>query len=334
MIRRGKLPIIAIVLVVSLGVWAVARTDPGRVDTWLGISSQTVDQALAEAFDLEIDYGAIVNYVYDDSPAEKAQLRDGDIIIGVNGRKVTGSDDLIDAIEETGAGHQLRLTVLRNGEEVTLTATLEKRPSGRDRAVRISRSTHDPIVIDIPDFSGVYLGVRMIGLSRQLGDYFGVKRGDGALITEVEEGSPAERADLKAGDVIVRIDDEKVSDRSDVRYVLEDRRAGDTVTVGVIRDRQEKVFSIELEERKERTYFGFDGARVMIPRIDIDIPDIPNFDFYGFGRNVRGWQSPDEEERFRRELQQAMEELREELKNARREIETELQELRDRQKRD
>lgn len=318
-----KITIVAALLVATLSFWALARSSDG--DAWLGISTQTVDYTLAEGFDLDVDYGAIVNYVYDDSPAEKAGLRDGDIIVKVNGKKVTGSDDLIDAIEDAGVGSELSLTVIRDGSEQTFSAVLTERPAKRERVVHINRSGHDPIVIDIPHFSRVYLGVRIMDMSRQLGEYFGVEQGNGALITEVEPDSPAEKAGLKAGDVLVRIDTERVFDRSDVRYVLEDKEAGDVVEATVIRRGQEETMNVELDESGEYSHYGFDGAHVVVPEIDIDIPGIPNLQH--LGRNVRVFEDMEDKKEFERELREAMRELREELKDVRRELEVELKEL-------
>lgn len=327
--QYGKTMIIAALLVATLGLWAVADSSKNSDDAWLGVYSQTVDDNLAEGFDLDIDYGAIVNYVYDDSPADKAGLRDGDVIIEVNGRKMSGSDDLIDAIEDTGVDHELTLTIMRDGTKETLKAVLEPRPSKRERVVHINRKGHAPVVIDIPHFSRVYLGVRMIDLSRQLGEYFGVERGNGALITEVEQDSPADKAGMKAGDVMIRIGDERIFDRSDVRHVLEDKAAGDLVEVVVVRDGQEKSLSVELAEGEDWSNFGFDGARVVVPEIDIDIPDIPNFSGMHLGRNVRIFEDLEDKEEFQRELREAMRELREELKDVRKEIEVEIKELRE-----
>ncbi|MBD3331324.1 PDZ domain-containing protein [candidate division GN15 bacterium] len=321
--RFGSITIVAALLVATLSIWAMASSSDK--DAWLGIATQTVDYTLAEGFDLDVDYGAIVNYVYDDSPADKAGLRDGDIIVKVNGKKVTGSDDLIDTIEDAGVDSELSLTVMRDGSEQTFSAVLTGRPAKRERVVHINRSGHDPIVIDIPHFSRVYLGVRIMDMSRQLGDYFGVEQGNGALITEVEPDSPADKAGLKAGDVLVRLDKERVFDRSDVRYVLEDKEAGDVVEATVIRRGQEETMKVELDESSEWSHYGFDGAHVVVPEIDIDIPGIPNLQH--LGRNVRVFEDMEDKKEFQRELREAMRELREELKDVRRELEVELKEL-------
>ncbi len=96
------------------------------------------------------------------------------------------------------------------------------------------------------------LGVQTEGLTRQLGEYFGVKDGEGVLVRSVEKNSAAEKAGLKAGDVIVKADNEKLTDRSDLSHILRNHRTGGKMTLVVMRDKHEQTLTVTLPDRGSR----------------------------------------------------------------------------------
>ena len=95
--------------------------------------------------------------------------------------------------------------------------------------------------------TGSSYGLVVDNLTPQLGEYFGVKNGEGVLVKSVEEGTPAKAAGFKAGDVIVRVNNQKVADRGDWRSAVRNNRAG-RLTVGIVRDRREQNLTISLPE--------------------------------------------------------------------------------------
>jgi hypothetical protein len=103
----------------------------------------------------------------------------------------------------------------------------------------------------IQTYSSV-LGVQTESLTRQLGDYFGVQNGEGVLVRSVEKGSTAEKAGLKAGDVIIKADNEKLTDRSDLSHILRSHRTGGKMTLVVMRDKHEQTFTVTLPDRGSR----------------------------------------------------------------------------------
>jgi len=103
----------------------------------------------------------------------------------------------------------------------------------------------------IQTYSSV-LGVQTESLTRQLGDYFGVKDGEGVLVRSVEKNSAAEKAGLKAGDVIVKADNEKLTDRSDLSHILRNHRTGGKMTLVVMRDKREQTLTVTLPDRGSR----------------------------------------------------------------------------------
>jgi C-terminal processing protease CtpA/Prc len=94
------------------------------------------------------------------------------------------------------------------------------------------------------------LGIQAEGVGRQLGEYFGIKDGEGLLIKSVEKGGPAEKAGLKAGDVIVRAGNEKVTDRSDLVRILHTHRNGGKVPLSIVRDHKEQTITVDVPEHK------------------------------------------------------------------------------------
>lgn len=284
---------------------ATAKSYKGSKKAWLGVSTQTVDYELAETFDLPVKYGVVVNEVVEDSPAHEAGLEEDDVIIGFDGSKITDADELVEMIDECRPGDEVILTVMREGDEVELTVTLEKRP-GYDKSIRISKSPGNRdyfFSFDYYDDERPYMGVSLLDLTSQLGDYFGLDKGRGALITEVREDSPAKEAGLKAGDVIVSIDEDKIFDSEEVRDFISEKEPGDKVEVTVVRDKKERKFSVEVAEAEEesdayshilfRQFYGPDFDFMLpkkkmktklraLPRIqplpDLDLDDFPSLD--------------------------------------------------------
>jgi len=275
---------------------------------WLGVSIQDVDEDLKEALDLKSAEGVLVNEVVEDSPAEQAGLKKKDVIVKYKGKKVTDAGELTTWVLETKPGEEVRLEIIRDGEKKKPKIVIGKQPKsysllyGEDWDFTPGRKSLY--------FGGKrgYLGVVLEGLSEQLGDYFGVKDGEGALISEVEEDSPAEKAGLEAGDVIVKIDGEEVEDPGDVVEVVTDKEKGDKVEVEVLRDKKKKTFSVEVAER-ESAFGSLEGLK------HLKILDSPR---RGSSADIR---IEIDKERFKEE----MEELKEELK----ELKEELKELKE-----
>jgi len=323
---------VAAIVVLGLVVGpATAKSYKASKKAWLGVHTQTVDYELVETSDLPVKYGVVVNEVVKDSPADEAGLEEDDVIIGFDGSKITDTDELMEMIDEHRPGDEVILTVMREGDEVELTVTLEKRP-GYDKSIRISKSSGNKdyfFSFDYYDDERTYLGVSLLDLTSQLGDYFSVDKGRGALITEVRDDSPAKEAGLKAGDVIVSIDEDKIFDSEDVRDLISEKEAGDKVEVTVVRDKKERRFSVEVAEAEEesdayshilfRQFYGPDFDFMLpkmkakaklraIPRIQT-LPGLDLDDFHGF--------DPDDFD----ELELEMKKLKMELKSLHKEME-------------
>ena len=254
-----------------------------KSNAWLGVYTQSVDRDISDAFELDIDYGAIVNEVLGDSPADEAGIKDGDVIISFDGQKVWDQDDLLDFIEEKKAGASVALELIRDGKSVTVNVELGNRPRSRGLFSRSPRApkanSRNYVFFDrghdnnhkYRKHKNGYVGVSLTPLSDQLADYFGAKSDVGVLITEVSDDSPAEKAGLKAGDVIIAIGKEEISDYSDVKEIVGESDKGDKLTFTILRNKRQQKIEVEVSESEESSfgYRFFSGPDIAI------IPDIP-----------------------------------------------------------
>jgi C-terminal processing protease CtpA/Prc len=148
-----------------------------------------------------------------------------------------------------------------------------------------------------------------------LGDYFGVKDGEGALITEVDEDGPAYKAGLKAGDVIVEADEKKIENTEDLVSTISDMKEGDKVDVKVIRDHKPQSFTVEVEKGEEWSM----GYIKELEKLDILPEEFHEPRIIWKEKKLR---PP------RGELQEELEKLKEDMKDLREELENLKEKLR------
>ncbi len=228
---------------------------------YLGIGVQDIDSQRASTLKLKEVRGAEVTTVNEDGPAAKAGVKDGDVVLEYNGEPVEGKDQLSRLVRETPVGRQVKIGVWRNGAMLTLTATIEARKgmemySGEGNwnmpefSMPDMRNFRVP-EMEIPHFQMLYptplLGIQgePLGNEEQLAEFFGVK--DGVLVKSVNRNSAAEKAGIKAGDVIVKIDDTKVNTTQEITAALRANRSKKTFTVTVVRNRKETPLSVTIE---------------------------------------------------------------------------------------
>ena len=164
---------------------------------YLGVMIQDVNPALEKEFKLKSTEGALVGDVTPKSPAEKAGLKSGDLILDFNGKKVTDSRHLKLEVARTHPGESVPVKILRDGETKTLDVTMKELPGSEQLAK--SDSSH-------PDDNGTLNGVTVAdidGNARQQFELPGTIKG--VVVTEVDPNSPSAEAGLKPGDVIQEI---------------------------------------------------------------------------------------------------------------------------------
>lgn len=182
----------------------------GRVSRgWLGVLIQDVTRELAESFGMPQPRGALVAQVLPDSPAAAAGLQPGDVILSFNGRDVPTSSSLPPLVGATPVGESAGLVVLRRGERVELTIRIEELPE-EDEVASSSESGDKP--------AANRLGLVVRELTPEMRRQFEIESG-GVLIESVDPG-PAESAGLSAGDVILMLDNQPVSNLADFERIL------------------------------------------------------------------------------------------------------------------
>jgi serine protease Do len=224
----------------------------------IGVSVRDVDEADLKREKLPALGGAVVEDVRTDSPAAKAGIKAGDVIVSFDGEKVRSARHLSRLIEETPVGRAVETTVIRAGEKVAMkmapVATdffssfgpLTRRNFGSADTFRFYAPKIDPG----SGFYGNFInrrfgwnGITVQDLTGQLGEYFGAS--EGVLVTAVEDGSAAKTLGLKAGDVITKIGDYTV--RSTADWWRRMTAASGEVAVTIVRDRKEMTLKGKIE---------------------------------------------------------------------------------------
>jgi predicted metalloprotease with PDZ domain len=225
---------------------------------WLGVTLKDVTADKARDLKLPGEYGALVESVDADSPAAKAGLQKGDVIVEFAGERVRSEAQLRRLIRETPAGRTVSLQVIRDGHDRAFSAKLQSRTGHFNFNVQVPEIHITPPntqLFDYPGFNFLFdgrrpnLGISGDELTTQLATYFGVKQGKGVLVREVVVGSAAEKAGLKAGDVIVAVDGKSVATVAELRQALEIEPSKEEhkVNLTVVRDRHEQTVPVELE---------------------------------------------------------------------------------------
>ncbi|HEU4403653.1 MAG TPA: PDZ domain-containing protein [Candidatus Polarisedimenticolia bacterium] len=229
--------------------------------SWLGVSLADITSERAKELKLKEEMGAEIKAVLPGSPAEEAGLKEADVILQYHGTRVEGVAQLTRMVRETPPGRTIDLQLSRGGATQTVRVKVSERHGEHGdvmkRVVR-HRGPHfemPPIDIDIPDIPDLpgpgfrpsfrRLGAEVEDLDEQLGEYFGVKDGEGVLVRSVVKGGPGETAGLRAGDVIIKVDGEKMGDASDLRLALRERR-GKEVALTILRDKREQTLKVTL----------------------------------------------------------------------------------------
>lgn len=278
-------------LIVSVGVaqsggraqWVTKEKSSASPKGWLGVSIQDITSHLKRSMDLKTTVGALVTSVVDKSPADSAGIKEDDVIVQFDGKDVGGASDLQEAVGKTKPGAKVSITVLRKGEKKTFQVTIGKYPRAERFSISIPRS---PRALEIIGEGYRTQGLTLRTLSDQLAQYFQVPDGEGVLVWEVKKDSPAEKAGIKAGDVLTKVGGKRIREVRDVSRALGAFDEGEKVNVDVVRKGERKTLSIEVAEAEDFHGFNFrfDGPRFNrnlrefyfngVPDIDIEVPRI------------------------------------------------------------
>lgn len=234
---------------------------------YIGVRTQDVSKDRVAQLKLREETGVEITMVDRDAPAGKAGIKEHDVILTFNGSKVDSEEQLRRMVRETPVGRTVTLGISRDGQMVSVPVTLASRkemmkayakahPQDFEGMPDMSMPPMPPMPpmtdIDVPNIvvqSTSRSGINVESVTPQLAEFFGVKGGGGGvLVRSVEKGSVAESSGLRAGDVIIKADQERISDMGDWRRVL--RTKSGQIVLTVMRDKREQTVNIKLPERR------------------------------------------------------------------------------------
>jgi serine protease Do len=233
----------------------------GGGSSYLGVDIADVSPERLGELKLKEEHGAEVTMVDQDAPAGKAGLHEHDVIVSLNGTAVESAAQLRRMIKETPPGRVVNLGISRDGQPLTIKVQLADRRKSMAWEPKIGEFKLDmPQLPTMPDFdvpvsvvivhSSLRSGLMVENITPQLGDFFGVKGGNGVLVRSVEKGSRGEKGGFRAGDVVVKVNNQPVHDTSDFTHALRSSSGG-AAAVTVMREKREQNLTLTLPEKKD-----------------------------------------------------------------------------------
>lgn len=264
-------------------------SDDAEPTPYLGVDTRDITPDRMNALNLKDEQGVEVTMVDQDAPAGKAGLKEQDVILSVNGTPIESVEQLRRVIREIPVGRVISMNIIRKGQPLTLKAQLADRErefaySYAPKAYKFSMPAVPavPAIPAIPampampemDYpvsivvvhSWMRSGLMIENITPQLGEYFGAKGGEGVLVRSVEKGSRAEKAGLRAGDVIIKANGETVRDAGDFSRALRSRK-DDTSSITIIRDKKQQTLTLTLPPRQTGQILN---ESFELPEINVD----------------------------------------------------------------
>ncbi len=243
---------------------------------YLGVNIESLKNAEKE----DVKFGVRIAGVLKGEAGDKAGMEKNDIIQFFNGEKIRRPSSLIEAVRDCKPGEKVEAKILRDGKPKVLSVVLGKVEEkvfsyhmGKDGKHLHGKFYGEPhkkhfTIKKDGDYifmgtRGGYLGVYLQELNDELADYFGVKDNEGVLVLKVAKESPAKKAGLKGGDVIVKLEDKKTSRKEDITDFLAEKKKGDKVKITIMRHKKEKSVTVELGERK-----GLGDLKIIQEKLD------------------------------------------------------------------
>ncbi len=200
---------------------------------FLGIGIQELTSDLAQQFGANTLNGALVSDVSKGGPADQAGLKPGDIILRIDGKPLQDTAHLKNMVAATKPGTPVKMEILRDGKEQTLTATVAKLAPEPDVA-----SVESEEAGSNKEKPSGKLGVSVQQLTPGLAQQLGYEGDKGVVVTDVQEGGPAAMAGLKEGDLIVEADHQAISSPADLRRTMDNSKSQNSMLLRVKRDKQ------------------------------------------------------------------------------------------------
>jgi serine protease Do len=215
----------AIPINMAKGIIDQLRTSGSVTRGWLGVSIQDLTPDLAEYYGVKDGKGALVGEVFKGDPADKAGIEPKDVITEVDGEKIENSRDLSQKIAGIPVGGEITLKGIREGKERTFKVKIAKRTEDKDTLATTQPAEQSD------------LGMTVAALTKELARQFDLSEDEGVVVVNVEQGGPADKADVQQGDLILEIDHKAIKNLKDYNSRIKEVKTGDTVSLLVKRRR-------------------------------------------------------------------------------------------------
>jgi serine protease Do len=197
---------------------------------WLGISVQDISEDIAKNLNHKNKNGALVSEVFKDDPADKAGIKVGDVIVEINGKSIKDTHELLLTIASLHVGEKVLIKGLRDGKEISFQVVVAERK--------------DKPEIALTKKSGGYFGISAQEITKDLAKQMGISHDAGVIVTDVEEGSPADDVGIQTHDIIVQVNKVKVSSMK--KYTTEMNKAAEKKSVILLVKRGKSNFFVGL----------------------------------------------------------------------------------------
>ncbi|HQO14590.1 MAG TPA: DegQ family serine endoprotease [Smithellaceae bacterium] len=197
---------------------------------WLGISIQDMSEDIAKSMNFKSKEGVLVTDVFKDDPADKAGIKVGDVITEINGKAIKSTHDLLLTTAALHVGEKAAIKVLRDGKEISLKAVVAERTDKTEMALAKKSQT--------------YFGISVQEITKDLAKQLDVAQGVGLIVTDVEDGSPAENVGIQPRDIIIQVNKVKVATLK--QYMTEMSKAQEKKSVILLIKRGNSNFFIGL----------------------------------------------------------------------------------------
>jgi serine protease Do len=200
---------------------------------WLGVVIQKITPEIAKGFGLKESEGALVSDVMEQSPAEKAGIKRGDIIISFNGKKIKDMDMLPRLVGGTEIGKQAKVGIIRDGKNLEVNVTIEEM---KEESAQISKK---------PEVEKDF-GLVVQNITPDIAKHLSIKDKKGVIVTDVQPGSPAQNVDIRSGDIIKEINRKPVRNTTDFKDAM--KRGNVKEGIVLLVKRENMTFYIVLRE--------------------------------------------------------------------------------------
>ena len=182
---------------------------------WLGVGIQDVSHDLAKAFKLKSTKGSLITGIMQNTPAQKAGMRKGDVVIRINDKLIQNSNHLRNEIANAGAFTEIEMELIRDGKTVLLKLKLDERPKKIGRMKTLPEPTQTLEQVEL-------LGMTVEELTEENAKQFGIERGIGVVISNVKSGSQAEKSGLLPGMIVQEAERQSVSNIDTFKEIIKD----------------------------------------------------------------------------------------------------------------